>query len=983
MIVENYLELTKKWKKEYGIKSVVLMQVGSFFEIYALKDQNGIITGSDIEEISSYCDLLIAKKGQKIKDKQVIMAGFGLTQIDKYIKKIQELKYTCIIYTQDIQAPNTSRSLDKIISPGTYFGTEETDIVSNNISCIWINKEKKTKYYDEHVKIGFSSVDISSGKSIISQYESLYYKDPSTYDDIERQISITAPHESILVFKNFDDKDVPSIINYLGLSDKKYHLVSDDETELSISVNNSEKQKYQSQVMTLFFPNISPEIISEAFRSHEISMQSYTVLLNFIYKHNPNILKNISFANLEYYDSTLHLANHSLRQLNIINNDGINGKYKSIANLLNNCYTKMGKREFYYNLTHPSFDKELLTRKYKEIEVAIENNLWREIRIKLKGIKDIDYFTRKLSNNKLTPRDIAKLYDDLLIIKDIYEIINNDKYFKNNINLLDLNCIDFINEIILLIKNTFDIKKCYELDYLSGEKLGVLSPNDACFILPESDLSIKEILSNSDNYNIFLTKIQSYFSNLIGNYENKKKSTSFIKIHETPKSSPVLSGTNRRMQILLTALSKNNSTNINLDGDILELNDIKIENSGSNKKDQIVTSSQIKEICYGLQNSRENLIEQLNISFNKFCLLLENKIDHLSKIAKFTGWVDCLQNAAYIATTYDYSKPNIIDHKKSFFDIEQLRHPLIEQIQINETYVTNDLMLGKEEFNGILLYGTNAVGKSSFIKAIGICIIMAQAGLWVPCKNMNFYPYKKIFTRILGNDDLFKGLSTFAVEMCELRTILNHSDENSLIIGDEVCSGTESNSAKSIFTAAIEWLHNKNSSFIFATHFHEINKYEEIKNLKYLNKMHMSVIYDHKSDCLIYDRKLRQGPGEDMYGLEVCKALSLHDSFLEKAHNIRLKYGNQVNPLQLSSSNYNSNKLKSYCELCGDKANDIHHMVYQQDANERNYINNHHKNHVANLMSVCKKCHDKIHKENIKYRKTLTSDGYKYIELSN
>ena len=67
MIVENYLELTKKWKKEYGLKSVVLMQVGSFFEIYALKDSNGIITGSDIEEISSYCDLLIAKKRSKNK----------------------------------------------------------------------------------------------------------------------------------------------------------------------------------------------------------------------------------------------------------------------------------------------------------------------------------------------------------------------------------------------------------------------------------------------------------------------------------------------------------------------------------------------------------------------------------------------------------------------------------------------------------------------------------------------------------------------------------------------------------------------------------------------------------------------------------------------------------------------------------------------------------------------------------------------------
>ena len=980
MIVEDYLELTKKWKKEYGVKSVVLMQVGSFFEIYALKDSNGIITGSEIEEISSYCDLLIAKKGQKIKDKQVIMAGFGLTQIDKYIKKIQELNYTCIIYTQDIQAPNTSRSLDKIISPGTYFCNEETEIVSNNISCIWINKQKKTKYYDEHVKIGFSSVDISSGKSIISQYHSLYYKDPSTYDDIERQISITAPHESILVFKNFNNKEIPSIINYLGLSDKKYHLIKEDGTDLSISVNNSEKQKYQSQVMSLFFPNISLEIISEAFRSHELSMQAYTVLLNFIYKHNPNILKNISFADLEYYDTTLHLANHSLRQLNIINEDGINGKYKSIANLLNNCYTKMGKRKFYYNLTRPSYDKDLLNNKYKEIEVAIESNIWSEIRTKLKGIKDIDYFTRKLSNNKLTPRDIAKLYDDLLVIKEIYNIVNSESYLKNNITLQNLSCIDFINEIILLIKNTFDIKKCYELDNLSGEKLGMLSPTDVCFILPNSDLNIKEILVNCDNYNIFLIKIQNYFSKLIGNYENKKKSTSFIKIHETPKSCPVLLGTNRRMQILLTALSKNNSDNFNLDGNMLELKDIKIENSGSNKKDQIVTSPQIKDICNGLQNSRVDLIEQLNISFKKFCLLLENKIDNLSKIANFTAWADCLQNAAYIATTYDYSKPNIIDHEKSFFDIEQLRHPLIEQIQINETYVTNDLLLGKEEYNGILLYGTNAVGKSSFIKAIGISIIMAQAGLWVPCKKMDFYPYKKIFTRILGNDDLFKGLSTFAVEMCELRTILNHSDQNSLIIGDEVCSGTESNSAKSIFTAAIEWLHNKNSSFIFATHFHEINKYEEINILKKLNKMHMSVIYDVKLDCLIYDRKLKEGPGEDMYGLEVCKSLNLSKEFLSRTHDLRIKYGTNNDILSLNSSVYNSQKIKGNCELCGNKGDDTHHMAYQKNANERNYINGHHKNHPANLMILCNTCHQKIHKENIEHRRTLTSDGYKYLE---
>ena len=83
------------------------------------------------------------------------------------------------------------------------------------------------------------------------------------------------------------------------------------------------------------------------------------------------------------------------------------------------------------------------------------------------------------------------------------------------------------------------------------------------------------------------------------------------------------------------------------------------------------------------------------------------------------------------------------------------------------------------------------MGKSSFIKAIGIAIIVAQAGFYVPCQEFIYFPYKNIFTRILGNDNLFKGLSSFAVEMLELKTILNMADKDSLVLGDELCSGTK------------------------------------------------------------------------------------------------------------------------------------------------------------------------------------------------
>jgi DNA mismatch repair protein MutS len=278
----------------------------------------------------------------------------------------------------------------------------------------------------------------------------------------------------------------------------------------------------------------------------------------------------------------------------------------------------------------------------------------------------------------------------------------------------------------------------------------------------------------------------------------------------------------------------------------------------------------------------------------------------------------------------------------------------------------------------MLLYGTNAVGKTSLIRALGIAVILAQCGMYVPCSQFVYYPYTAIYSRILGNDNLFKGLSTFVVEMSELRTILKMSDENSLILGDEVCSGTETESALSIFVSALIDLHNNKSSFIFATHFHEIVQYDEIKQLCNMVLCHMSVVYDREQDCLVYDRKLQYGPGNRMYGLEVCKSLYLPTDFLERAYNIRNKYfPENRGELSHDSSVYNSKKIRGMCEKCNSEiSKETHHLSPQKDASDNGFIGTFHKNHPANLMSLCEKCHDEIHKKNIKIKRKKTTKGY-------
>jgi DNA mismatch repair protein MutS len=265
---------------------------------------------------------------------------------------------------------------------------------------------------------------------------------------------------------------------------------------------------------------------------------------------------------------------------------------------------------------------------------------------------------------------------------------------------------------------------------------------------------------------------------------------------------------------------------------------------------------------------------------------------------------------------------------------------------------------------------------------------MAQAGLFVPSSSFRFSPYKYIFTRILGNDDIHKGLSTFAVEMSELRTILRLADHQSLVLGDELCSGTESISAKSIFVAGVQMLSAKQTSYIFATHLHEIIHYEEITGIKSLALKHMEVIYDKQRDMLIYDRKLKDGPGDNMYGLEVCKSLSLPREFLDLANSIRMKYNTPSQSiLSLKTSHFNSKKIVSMCEICGDQmSSEVHHLNHQKDANEDGFIilddgSTFHKNHPANLLSLCDKCHTDIHKrekhtdDKKKPRKTKTTRG--------
>ena len=448
-------------------------------------------------------------------------------------------------------------------------------------------------------------------------------------------------------------------------------------------------------------------------------------------------------------------------------------------------------------------------------------------------------------------------------------------------------------------------------------------------------------------------------------------------MYETEKTNIMLVATDARCKKLKELLVKEGDSILLQNGLTFTINDIEFYKQSASAN--CITNLQISGLCKNVSLSKLLVKDLIGKAYLQTINGLDSLFSFLENICDFVTYIDVGYCKAMIATKYCYCKPTIAsninvnnssaNNNNSFVNARGLRHCLIEQIQTDELYVANDVSLGSE---GILLYGTNAVGKTSFIRAIGIAVIMAQAGLFVPASSFIYKPYKYIFTRILGNDNLSEGLSTFAVEMSELRTILKLADKNSLVLGDELCSGTESISATSIFVAGIKQLYEKQCSFIFATHLHEIIGYSEIRDMENLRLKHMAVIYDKERDCLVYDRRLQDGPGNNMYGLEVCKSLGLPQDFLELANNIRLKYNPESSSiLDKKGSSYNAKQLKTMCEKCGIRqAKEVHHLAHQQDANKDGIISSSdgslifHKNNKANLVSLCEECHDSFHNNN-------------------
>ena len=238
---------------------------------------------------------------------------------------------------------------------------------------------------------------------------------------------------------------------------------------------------------------------------------------------------------------------------------------------------------------------------------------------------------------------------------------------------------------------------------------------------------------------------------------------------------------------------------------------------------------QLSDKADKLMGAEEKMNRHCRIHFKALFQELHEKYgDTLDLIVNTISEMDVYMAAAKTSLLYNYCRPTL-KQGESFIHAKQLRHPIIERINDKVDYIPNDVTIGGDNKTGMLLYGCNACGKSSYMKAVGVNLIFAQSGFFVAAEQFNYSPYETLFTRISGDDNMFKGQSSFAVEMLELRNIFKRCNSKSLVLGDELCKGTESTSGLAIVAAGICQLIKKQTQFVFATHIHGLDTVQKSK----------------------------------------------------------------------------------------------------------------------------------------------------------
>ncbi|HPD33585.1 MAG TPA: DNA mismatch repair protein MutS [Candidatus Kapabacteria bacterium] len=631
------------------------------------------------------------------------------------------------------------------------------------------------------------------------------------------------------------------------ISPKEIIISKSQKTQLTPQIESLKIHPYITKLEDWFFEEkFANDLILNHFKLQNLKsygLEQYKAaiiasgaLLHYINENQQGNTSQIQKISIYNPNEFILLDFTTRKNLEILFSLSENEQGNTLLKIIDNTITSMGSRLLKHWLVQPLINVQEINLRLETVEefyndIEIANNL-RKI---LSNIGDLERLLSKISANKINPRDFIALKNSLREIPNLKILKSNFRSELLNKLISDLQPND---NLVQEIERAIDDEPSLNFGLGKIFKKGYSAELDEYTELKFSSNDWLEKYQEQERQKTGIGNLRVSFNNVFGYFIEVSKAN-VPKVPDYYERRQTLTNYERYITPELKEFE-----------------------------------NKILEAESKLSTLERELLERLR-------LFSTNYIAEIQANSQIIATLDCLSNFAVISKDYNYTKPEIDTSNK--IEIIDGRHPIIERsMKIGEKYIENSTVLNDEQMIHILT-GPNMSGKSSYLRQVGLIILLGQIGCFVPAKSAHWGYVDNIFTRVGASDNIIGGESTFMVEMGETAKILNNATDRSLILLDEVGRGTATFDGISIAWAIAEYIHNIiQAKTLFATHYHELqeleNAYKKIKNYK------IEVI--ETGSEVLFTHKLTEGASDNSFGIHVAKMAGLPTQLIERAEEI-------------------------------------------------------------------------------------------------
>ena len=533
------------------------------------------------------------------------------------------------------------------------------------------------------------------------------------------------------------------------------------------------------------------------------------------------------------------LDGFTMRNLEVFQSLSTQGTHGTLVDCIDQTQTSGGGRLLRRWLHYPLTDLKRINARLDVVN-AFSNNtrIMKSIRESLGKTADIERILGKVNQGKASPRDVIGIALTLQKIPEWQKELNT----AGNQNLSSL-AKSFIDTNLIVEKILSTINEDTPVQVKMGNVVcaGVDSDLDELRTLLHSGKEWIDNFQSSLREELDIPKLKVGFNRVFGYY------IEVTKVHQDKVPETFI-----RKQTLVNS-------------------------------ERFITE-ELKEYEEKVLNAEEKILTIESNIFSELCQFLLSSIADIHTNAKAINRMDLLAGFAATALNQNFIRPKLSD--KPELEIIQGRHPVVEQLLLaTEKFIPNDLCLDSTKNQIHLITGPNMAGKSTYLRQVGLIVLMAQIGSFIPAKSAKIGVVDRLFTRVGASDNLAGGESTFLVEMNEAANILNNATNKSLILLDEIGRGTATYDGLSLAWAITEYLHDTEgvaARTLFATHFHELTDLESL--LERVENHHVEV--KEFGDKIVFLRSIAKGTGDKSYGIHVAQMAGLPKSVIHRATEI-------------------------------------------------------------------------------------------------